>query len=121
MRVTSYDKDKIYGHMLDWGKQKAAFLGSLAVLWEKKLDFIVQIPVRTVFLTAELKTPGTTVEKLTIDPPLLNGGKGKIEECNGESQTKVTDPEAPRDTRNTIAGGNKVISAPFACHASVMR
>jgi hypothetical protein len=37
-----------------------------------------------------------------------------IEECNGEPWTNVTDPKAPRDTRNTIAGGNKVISAPFA-------
>jgi hypothetical protein len=74
----------------------------------------VQIPVRTVFPTTELKIPGTTVEKLTIDPPLLDGGQGKIEECNGEPRTNVTDLEAPRDTRNTIAGGNEVINAPFA-------
>ncbi len=76
--ATSYDNNKIYDHTSNWDKQKAAFLGPSAVLWEKKLDVIVQTPVRTVFPTAELKTPGTPVEKLTIDPLLLDGGQGKI-------------------------------------------
>jgi hypothetical protein len=82
--ATSQKDNKIYGRTLDWDKWKAAFLRPSAVLWEKKLDVIVQTPVRAVFPTAELKTPGTTVEKLTIDPLLLDGGQGKIEECNGE-------------------------------------
>ncbi len=72
--VTSYNNDKLYGHTLDWDKWKAAFLGPSAVLWEKKADVIVQTRVRTVFPTTKLKTPGTTVEKLTIDPLLLDGG-----------------------------------------------
>jgi hypothetical protein len=63
VHVTSYIDNEIYSHMLDCDKWKAAFLGPSAVLWEKKLDVIVQTPVRTVFLTAELRTPGTTVEK----------------------------------------------------------
>jgi hypothetical protein len=83
-RGTSYNNYEIYGHASDWDKQKAAFLGPSAVLWEMKLDVIVQTPVRTVFPTAELKMPGTTVGKLMIDPPLLDGGQGKIEECDGE-------------------------------------
>ena len=112
--VTSYDDNDIYGRTSDWDKWKVAFLGSLAVLWEKKFDVRVQTPVRTVFPTAELITPGTTVVKFTIDPPLLDGGQGKIEECYGEPQMNLTDLEAPRDTRNTIAGGNEVINAPFA-------
>jgi hypothetical protein len=44
----------------------------------------------------------------------LDGGQGKIEECNGEPRTNVTDPKAPQDTRSTIAGGNNILSAPFA-------
>ncbi len=113
-RAASHNDDKIYGRTLDWDKWNAAFLGKLAVLWGKKLDVIVQTLVRTVFPTAELKTPGSTVENLTIDPPLLDRGQGKIEECNGEPRTNVTDLEAPRDTRNTIAGGKEVINTPFA-------
>jgi hypothetical protein len=101
----------------EWDQRKAAFLGPSAILWEKKLDVLMQTPVRTVLLTAKLNTQGTTVEKLKIDPPLLDGGKGRIEEGDGEPQTNVTDLEAPQHKHNMVAGGNEVISAPIAAIA----
>jgi hypothetical protein len=98
----------------EWDQWKAAFLGPLAILWEKKLDVLMQTPVRTVLPTAELNTPGTTVEELKIDQPLLDGGQGKIEEGNGEPQTNVTDLESAQHNQNMVAGGNEVISDPIA-------
>jgi hypothetical protein len=74
----------------------------------------VQTLVRTGFLTAELNTQGTKVDKLRIEPLLLDGGQGKIRDCNEGPQTNVTYPEAPRDTKHTIAGSNNIISTPIA-------
>jgi hypothetical protein len=74
--ATSHDNDKNDRRTLEWDQWKAAFLGLPAILWEKKLDVLMQTPVRTVLPTAELNTPGTTVEELKIDQLLLDGGQG---------------------------------------------
>jgi hypothetical protein len=113
-RATTNNDDKIEWRASDWDQWKAAFLGLLAVLWEKNLVVIVQTPVRTVFPTAELNTQGTKIDKLRIEPLLLNGGQGKIRDCNKGSRINVTYPKAPRDTKHTIEGGNVVISTPIA-------
>jgi hypothetical protein len=86
-RATSSDNNKSDRRTSEWDQWKAAFLGPLAILWEKNLDVLMQTPVRTVLLTAKLNTPGTTVEELKIDQQLLDGGQGKIEEGDGEPQT----------------------------------
>ncbi len=93
---------------------EGGFLRAVGHTLGEKLDVLMQTLVRTVLPTAKLNTPGTTVEKLKIDPPLLYGGQGKIEEGNGEPRTNVTDLEAPQHKHNMVAGGNEVISAPIA-------
>jgi hypothetical protein len=114
VHATTNDDNEIEWQASDWDQWKVAFLEPSAVLWEKKLNVIVQTPVRTVFPTAELNTQGTKVNKLKIEPPLLDGGQGKIRDCNEGPRTNVTYPKAPRDTKHTIAGGNNLISIPIA-------
>jgi hypothetical protein len=115
--ATSSNNNKSDRCTSEWDQWKAAFLGLLAILWEKKLDVLMQTPVRTVLPTAKLNTPGTTVEELRTDQPLLDGGQGKIEEGNGEPQTNVTDLESAQHKQNMVAGGNEVISEPIAAIA----
>ncbi len=116
-RATSSNNDKSDSRTSEWDKRKAAFLGLPAILWEKKLDVLMQTPVRTVLLTAKLNTPGTTVEELKTDQPLMDGGQGKIEEGNGEPRMNVIDLESAQHNENTVAGGNEVISDPIAAIA----
>jgi hypothetical protein len=113
-RATTNDNKKIEWQALDWDQQKVAFLGPLAVLWEKKLNVIMQTPVRTVFPTVELNMQGTKVDKIRIEPPPLDGGQGKIRDCNEGPQMDVTYPKAPCDTKHTKAEGNNIISTPIA-------